>query len=33
LQLFFEGMRKHGFTQGEIDRMSKVNPAKLLSLE
>ena len=33
LQLFFEGMRKQGFTQGEIDQMSKVNPAKLLGLE
>ncbi len=33
LQLFFEGMRKQGFSQGEIDQMSKVNPAKLLSLE
>ena len=33
LQLFFEGMRKQGFSQAEIDQMSKVNPAKLLSLE
>jgi hypothetical protein len=32
LQLFFDGLRKQGFTQGEIDRMSKVNPAQLLSL-
>ena len=33
LQLFFEGMRKQGFTQAEIDQMSKVNPARLLGLE
>jgi Family of unknown function (DUF6282) len=33
LQLFFEGMRKQGFTQTEIDQMSKVNPARLLGLE
>jgi len=33
LQLFFDGMRKQGFTQAEIDRMSKVNPALLLGLE
>ena len=33
LQLFFEGMRKQGFTQGEIDQMSKVNPARLLGLD
>jgi hypothetical protein len=32
LQLFFEGLRKEGFTQREIDRMAKVNPARLLSL-
>jgi hypothetical protein len=33
LQLFFEGMRKQGFTQGEIDQMSKTNPARLLGLQ
>jgi len=33
LQLFFDGMRKQGFTQGEVDQMSKVNPARLLGLE
>jgi hypothetical protein len=33
LQSFFEGMRNQGFTQGEIDEMSKVNPARLLGLE
>lgn len=33
LQLFFEGMRKQGFTQAEIDQMSKVNPARLLGLD
>jgi hypothetical protein len=33
LQLFFDGMRKQGFTQSEIDTMSKVNPALLLGLE
>ena len=33
LALFFDGLRKQGFTQGEIDQMSKVNPARLLGLE
>jgi hypothetical protein len=33
LQQFFEGMRKQGFTQAEIDQMSKMNPARLLGLE
>lgn len=33
LQLFFEGMRKQGFTQGEIGQMSKINPARLLGLQ
>jgi predicted metal-dependent phosphotriesterase family hydrolase len=33
LQLFFEGMRKQGLTQGEIDQMSKINPARLLGLQ
>jgi hypothetical protein len=33
LELFFDGMRKQGFTQAEIDQMSKVNPARLMGLE
>ncbi len=33
LERFFDGMRKQGFTQAEIDQMSKVNPARLLGLE
>ena len=33
LQLFFDGLRSQGFSQSDIDRMSKVNPARLLSLE
>jgi len=33
LQLFFDGLKAQGFTQPEIDQMSKVNPAKLLGLE
>jgi len=32
LQLFFDGLRKQGFSQAEIDQMSKVNPAQLLGL-
>ena len=32
LVLFFDGLKKQGFSQADIDRMSKVNPAKLLSL-
>jgi len=32
LQLFFEVLRKQGFSQREIDQMAKVNPAQLLSL-
>ena len=32
LQLFFVGLRKEGFSQAEIDQMSKTNPAQLLSL-
>jgi hypothetical protein len=32
LMLFFDGLRKEGITQSEIDQMSKINPAKLLSL-
>lgn len=33
LQLFFSGLLKQGFSQNEIDQMSKVNPARLLSLQ
>jgi Predicted metal-dependent hydrolase with the TIM-barrel fold len=33
LQQFFDGLRGQGFTQAEIDRMSKVNPARLLGME
>jgi microsomal dipeptidase-like Zn-dependent dipeptidase len=33
LQLFFDGLRKQGFSTAEIDQMSKVNPARLLSLQ
>jgi hypothetical protein len=33
LQLFFDGMRKQGFKQVEIDRMSKMNPAQILGLD
>jgi hypothetical protein len=33
LQLFFDGLKKQGFSQDEIDQMSKVNPARLLSLQ
>jgi hypothetical protein len=32
LLLMFDGLRKQGFSQGDIDQMSKVNPARLLSL-
>ena len=32
LQLFFDGLQKQGFSRAEIDQMSKVNPARLLSL-
>jgi len=28
--MYFDGLRKQGFTQAEIDQMSKVNPARLL---
>jgi predicted metal-dependent phosphotriesterase family hydrolase len=27
------GLREHGLTENEIDRMTKVNPARLLGLE
>jgi predicted metal-dependent phosphotriesterase family hydrolase len=33
LVLFFDGLKKQGFTQADIDQMSKVNPARLLSLK
>ena len=33
LQLFFSGLKKQGFSQNEIDQMSKDNPARLLGLE
>jgi hypothetical protein len=32
LQLFFDGLRKQGLSQSDIDQMSKVNPARLLGL-
>lgn len=32
LQLFFAGLKKQGFSQADIDQMSKVNPARLLGL-
>jgi hypothetical protein len=32
LLLLFEGLRKQGLSQADIDQMSKVNPARLLSL-
>ena len=32
LELFFSGLRKQGFSQNEVDQMSKVNPARLLGL-
>jgi hypothetical protein len=32
LTAFYAGLRAHGFTQAEIDRMSKQNPAKLIGL-
>jgi len=33
LQLFFDGLKKQGLSQSDIDQMSKVNPARLLSLQ
>jgi hypothetical protein len=33
LILFFDGLKKQGFSQEDIDQMSKVNPAWLLSLK
>ena len=32
LQLLFDGLKKQGLSQADIDRMSKVNPARLLGL-
>lgn len=32
LAAFLEGLRKHGFSENEIERMAKVNPARLLGL-
>lgn len=32
LQLFFDGLKKQGLSQADIDAMSKTNPARLLSL-
>jgi hypothetical protein len=33
LEAFFSGLRDQGFTVGEIDRMAKTNPARLLGLK
>jgi hypothetical protein len=33
LVAFFEGLRQQGFTQAEIDRMARENPAELLGLQ
>src|ERR1039458_124843 len=33
LQMFFDGLKKQGFYQADIDQKSKVNPARLLSLK
>ncbi len=33
LLLLFDGLKKQGLTQSDIDQMSKVNPARLLSLQ
>jgi hypothetical protein len=33
LKLFFDGLKKQGLSQSDIDQMSKVNPARLLSLQ
>ena len=33
LAAFFAALRKEGFSQAEVDRMSKVNPARALGLE
>ena len=33
LQLYFDGLKKQGFSQSDIDQMSRINPAQLLSLQ
>jgi len=33
LQLYFDGQKKQGFSQSDIDQMSRINPAQLLSLQ
>ena len=33
LAAFYEALRKQGFTQAEIDLMSKTNPARVLGLQ
>ena len=33
LAAFFKGMKEQGFSQAEIDQMSKTNPARLIGLE
>ncbi|MBV9742421.1 MAG: hypothetical protein JO099_01545, partial [Acidobacteriia bacterium] len=33
LAAFFEALRQQGFSQAEIDIMSKTNPARVLGLE
>ncbi|PYS40186.1 MAG: hypothetical protein DMG14_11310, partial [Acidobacteria bacterium] len=33
LAAFFEGLRKQGFSQAEIDLMAKTNPARALGLQ
>jgi predicted metal-dependent phosphotriesterase family hydrolase len=33
LVLLFDGLKKQGLSQSDIDQMSKVNPARLLSLQ
>ncbi len=33
LEAFFRGMRGQGFSEAEVDRMAKTNPARLLGLE
>jgi len=33
LTSFYTGLRGQGFTQAEIDRMAKENPAKLIGLQ
>ena len=33
LTAFYAGLRGQGFTQAEIDRMAKENPARLIGLQ